>query len=90
FQQTQLKLKAATFGIEKIDANVNSGRIEFGRHTDVDPFCLVQMIQKDPQTFKLSSANQLQFSHSCVEPQEKIGFISDILDELTLTDRQVA
>ncbi len=90
FQQTQLKLKAATFGIKKIDANVNSGRIEFGQHTDVDPFCLVQMIQKDPNTFKLSNANQLHFSHNCSEPQEKIGFIGAILDKLTLTDRQVA
>ena len=90
FQQTQLKLKAATFGIKKIDANVNSGRIEFGQHTDVDPFCLVQMVQKDPNTFKLSSANQLHFSHSYSEAQEKIGFIDAILDRLTLTDQQVA
>ena len=90
FQQTQLKLRAATFGIKKIDANINSGRIEFGQHTDVDPFCLVQMIQKEPQTFKLRSANQLHFSHCCSESQDKIRFIDEILDKLNLIDRQVA
>lgn len=87
FQQTQLRLKATTFGIKKINANVTSGRIEFGQHTDVDPFCLVQMIQKDPQIFKLSSANQLHFYYDFSEPEEKIRFIGDILDTLALKGR---
>ena len=90
FQQTKLRLKAATFGIKKIDANANSGRIEFKKHTDVDPSCLVQMIQTDPQNFRLTSGNQLHFSHLCSEPEEKIRFIGAILDKLSLIDRQIA
>ena len=89
-QQTRLKLRASAFGIKKIDANVSSGRIEFGKHTEVDPFCLVQMIQGDPQTYKLGGANQLQFKHSCAQPEEKITVINGILDNLKLIEAKVA
>ena len=42
FRQTGLRLRAQQFGISKIDANVNSGRIEFGATTRVDPMSLVE------------------------------------------------
>ncbi|HAS47945.1 MAG TPA: transcription-repair coupling factor, partial [Gammaproteobacteria bacterium] len=56
FRLTQLKLKAEKYGIKKIDANVKSGRIEFMAQTAIDPMSLVQMIQNDPQTYKLGGA----------------------------------
>jgi transcription-repair coupling factor (superfamily II helicase) len=89
-QQTRLKLRASGFGIKKIDANVSSGRIEFNQHTEVDPFCLVQMIQGDPKTYKLGGANQLQFKHNCAHPDEKIVLINGILDNLKLNESKVA
>ena len=89
-QQTRLKLRASGFGIKKIDANVNSGCIEFNQHTEVDPFCLVQMIQGDPQTYKLGGANQLQFKHNCAHPDEKMVLINGILDNLKLNESKVA
>jgi transcription-repair coupling factor (superfamily II helicase) len=84
FQLTQLKLKAMAFGIKKIDANVSSGRIEFGPHTEVDPLSIVQLIQTQPQQYKLGSANQLQFVHACSEAQEKLQFIDQLLGKLKL------
>jgi transcription-repair coupling factor (superfamily II helicase) len=89
-QQTRIKLRASGFGIKKIDANVSSGRIEFNQHTEVDPFCLVQMIQGDPQTYKLGGANQLQFKHKCTQADEKIALINGILDNLKLNESEVA
>jgi transcription-repair coupling factor (superfamily II helicase) len=89
-QQTRLKLRASGFGIKKIDANVSSGRIEFKQHTEVDPFCLVQLIQGDPQTYKLGGANQLQFKHNCAQADEKIVLINGILDNLKLNESKVA
>lgn len=90
FAQTRLKLKAAEFGIKKIDANVSSGRIEFSQHTDVDPMSLVELIQRDPQTYKLGSANQLQFKHNSSEPHKKLELIDQLLDKFKLTDKQAA
>ena len=90
FQLTQLKLRAETFGIMKIDANVNRGRIEFGPHTRVDPHSIVQLIQAEPQCYKLGGANQLQFVHACSEAQEKLQFIGDLLDKLRLAEQKAA
>ncbi len=90
FAQTQLKLKASGFGIKKIDANVSSGRIEFSQHTDVDPMSLVELIQREPQIYKLGSANQLQFKHNSSEPQKKLELIDQLLDKFKLSNKQAA
>jgi len=90
FQQTRLKLRASDYGIKKIDANINSGRIEFSQQTRVDPMSLVQLIQDDPQTYKLGSANQLQFKHACEKPEQKLTFLSQLLDKMKLNEKQAA
>lgn len=90
FQQTRLKLRAQAYGIRKIDANVSSGRIEFGASTPVDPLSLVQLIQKAPATYKLSGANQLQFQHDSEKPQARLAFINTVLDEMKLSEEKAA
>ncbi|MBL4581330.1 MAG: transcription-repair coupling factor [Gammaproteobacteria bacterium] len=90
FRVTQLKLKAEKYGIKKIDANANTGRIEFKTQTPIDPLSLVQMIQSDPQTYKLGGANSLQFTHNCVEATDKLDFISELLDNFKLVKPKAA
>lgn len=90
FRLTQLKLKAQRYGIKKIDANVSSGRIEFKAQTPIDPMSLVEMIQNNPESYKLGGANSLQFSHSCVEADDKLDFIHDLLDKFRLTHQEAA
>lgn len=90
FALTKLKLKSMPYGIKKIDANVSSGRIEFNQHTSVDPLSLVKIIQNDPQTYKLGSANQLQFKHDCEDAEKKMEFIGALLDKMTISNQQAA
>jgi len=51
---------------------------------------LVELIQQDPQTYKLGSANQLQFKHNGSEPQQKLKLIGDLLDKFRLGKKQAA
>lgn len=90
FRLTLLKLKAETYGIKKIDANVNSGRIEFMAETPIDPLSLVQMIQNEPQIYKLTGANRLQFTHNCSHADDKLDFISELLDKFKIVEQQAA
>lgn len=90
FRLTMLKLRAQSFGIAKIDANVSSGRIEFGSQTKVDPLSLVQLIQDNPQSYKLSGANQLQFKHSCEEAEDKLDLIDTLLNSMKLVEQRAA
>jgi len=90
FRVTRLKLRAQSFGIAKIDANVSSGRIEFGSQTKVDPLSLVQLIQNNPQDYKLSGANQFQFKHQCEEAEDKLDLIDTVLNNMKLVEQQAA
>jgi len=77
-------------GIKKIDANVKTGRIEFKAQTPIDPMSLVEMIQNDPQTYKLGGANSLQFTHNCDEGADKLDFINELLDNFKLMKPKAA
>ena len=90
FALTELKLRAQKFGIKKIDANVNSGRIEFNETTMVDPLSLIQLIQEDPMHFKLTSGNQLQFSHQSENAEAKLEFINSLLDKIKIVEQEAA
>ena len=90
FGVTQLKLNAEKYGIKKIDANVKTGRIEFKAQTPIDPMSLVEMIQNDPQTYKLGGANSLQFTHNCDEGADKLDFIRKLLDNFKLMESKAA
>ncbi len=90
FRLTQLKLKAEQYGIKKIDANISSGRIEFMAQTPIEPLSLVQMIQNEPQTYKLIGANYLQFNHNCGDADDKLDFINQSLDKFKIAEQQAA
>ncbi len=90
FSLTRLKLKSMPYGIKKIDANVSTGRIEFNQQTLVDPMSLVNLIQNDPQTYKLGNANQLQFSHGCEDAEQRIEFIATLIDKMEISGQQAA
>jgi transcription-repair coupling factor (superfamily II helicase) len=84
FAVTALKLRAENFGISKIDASAQSGRIVFRQHTRVDPMSIVNLVQKQSRVYKLSGPAQLNFSHDKSTPAALIEFIDRTLDLLKL------
>ncbi|MEQ8955158.1 MAG: transcription-repair coupling factor, partial [Gammaproteobacteria bacterium] len=90
FRLTETKLRAQRFGISKIDMNVSSGRVEFSATTQVDPLSLVQLIQRQPEQFKLGGANQLQFKHGCETAQQKLEFVDSIMGQFKLAEKAAA
>lgn len=88
FAVTQLKLRAEAFGISKIDASAQTGRIVFRQHTRVDPLSIVQLVQKHSRVYKLSGPTQLGFTHDKPTPSARIEFINKTLDMLRLTASQ--
>ncbi|MDO9521565.1 MAG: transcription-repair coupling factor [Pseudohongiella sp.] len=84
FAVTQLKLRAEEFGISKIDASAQTGRVVFRQHTRVDPLSIVQLVQKHSRVYKLSGPTQLGFTHEKALPAARIEFINKTLDLLRL------
>jgi transcription-repair coupling factor (superfamily II helicase) len=90
FKLTNLKLRAQIFGIKKIDANISKGRIEFSAQTAVDPLSIVQLIQDDPNRYKLSGSNQLHFSHESENAENRLMLIDQLLNRLKIAEKKAA
>ncbi|ALO46521.1 transcription-repair coupling factor [Pseudohongiella spirulinae] len=82
---TRLKLRAEEYGISKIDASAQTGRIVFRQHTKVDPLSIVQLVQKQSRLYKLSGPAQLGFTHGQEKPAARIEFINKTLDQFRLS-----
>ena len=80
------KTKMELFGIKKIESGSRSGNIQFSQSTNVDPECIINLVQKFPKLYKLVDAHRLSFSVSSDDPDLQIKFVSDILEKLKLKD----
>ena len=82
FKVTALKLQLAPLGIQKLDAGAESGRIEFGRETNIDPFRLIQIVQTRPATYKLEGGQALKFIENMPKIDQRIAVIERLLLDL--------
>ncbi|NOY67017.1 MAG: DEAD/DEAH box helicase, partial [Gammaproteobacteria bacterium] len=79
---TEIKIKAATLGISKIDAGEHGGRILFGKKPDVNPVNIIQLIQQQPETYKLDGTNKLRFYMSLEDNDKRFDAVDSILELL--------
>jgi transcription-repair coupling factor (superfamily II helicase) len=82
FKVTSLKLQLTPLGIQKLDAGPESGRIEFGRETNIDPFRLIQIVQTRPATYKLEGGQALKFIENMPKIDQRIAVIERLLLDL--------
>ncbi|MCC2615877.1 transcription-repair coupling factor [Aestuariibacter halophilus] len=78
---TQIKVKAKTVGIHKIDGHGQGGVIEFAEDTPVDPGYIIRLIQSKPNTFKLDGSQRIRFNKTTDSPQTRLSWVSELLDE---------
>ena len=86
FRVTQIKIKAQNIGITKLEASARGGRIEFSSETRVDPYTIVQLVQKQPHIFKLEGANFLKFTQDMESAEKRLQTVDALLDQLTPPD----
>ena len=78
-QVTEIKLKAESIGILKIDLSSQGGTIEFKDTTKIDPGYIIQLVQSQPNTFKFEGSQKLRLIHQTDTAEERIAFISGII-----------
>jgi transcription-repair coupling factor (superfamily II helicase) len=81
-RQTSIKLNAERLGIDKIDVGAESGRLEFGEETEVDPLTLVKLVQSKPTVYKLDGATALRFNNSMAQPETRFQTLEALLSML--------
>jgi transcription-repair coupling factor (superfamily II helicase) len=77
-----IKLRAIMLGIEKIDASDNGGYLVFGDETRTDPVALVNLVQNQGQTYRLSGAHRLQFRQDLSDFATRFAEVEKLLDTL--------
>jgi len=82
FNVTSLKLKLQPLGIARLDANDNTGRIEFARDTEINPFTLIKLVQTRPDAYKLDDGNSLRFYANMDTIDRRFQTIDQLLVDL--------
>jgi len=83
FEVTRLKLKAAPLGICKIDAGEENGRLLFGREPNVDPANIIQLIQSEPQHYRLDGSDVIRFYADMDDAGARLSTVSNLLERLS-------
>jgi transcription-repair coupling factor (superfamily II helicase) len=81
-QVTDIKLTAAELGIKKLEASATGGKLEFAPDTRVDPYNIVQLVQNQPNVFRLEGANLLKFTLPMEDSEMRLEHIRDLLKML--------
>ena len=81
-RQTRLRQRAERLGIVRLEAGATRGRIIFGNATHVDPLTLVQLIQTEPQRYRLDGADTLRFEAQMENAETRFQVVEQLLDVL--------
>jgi len=84
FSVTELKQQAEKMGIKKIEANAGGGRIIFSATPNINTDQLISLIQTQAQFYKFDGADKLRFIKPFETTEQKLEFITELLDKLTL------
>ena len=83
FQIAELRQKARTIGVSRIDFGETGGRIEFAEDTTADPAALLKMIQTHPFDYKLQGPHKLRILFDEESVEERFRISEEILVKLT-------
>ena len=86
FRVTALKLRAEAFGIVRVEAGVDNGTLVFGDEALVDPGALVDLIQQQPQRYRLEGQHRLRVFRDMPEHEDRFTVMEDLLGRLRLRD----
>ncbi len=82
FEVTRLKLRAQEIGITKLEVGAKGGRITFVEQPNIDPLSVIQLIQTQPDRYKMDGQQRLRFIMPLDEPEERVAAVDQLIDKL--------
>ncbi|GAB5449965.1 MAG: transcription-repair coupling factor [Halioglobus sp.] len=82
FTVSSVRLQAQSLGIRTIEVGPGGGSIEFKETTPVDPLTLVQLVQSEPQNYKLAGPSRLRFEQALPDNDARRQYLGSLLDRL--------
>ena len=87
FSVAELKQQAEKLGVKKIEANAGGGRIIFTAAPKINTEQLITLIQTQAQCYKFDGADKLRFIKPFETTEEKLEFITGLLEKLTVVEK---
>ncbi|HLS98414.1 MAG: transcription-repair coupling factor [Porticoccaceae bacterium] len=82
FRVALLRQRCEALGIRRLDAGPTGGKVEFGRETPVDPMTIVQLVQQQPNRYRLAGATEMKFTAPMESAEERLETVAALLDTL--------
>ena len=76
-------MHARRLGIKKLEAGPVGGRIEFSNETIVEPITLIELIQRQPEHYRLQGASGLRFTATMDTVEERLQTTQVLLETLS-------
>ncbi len=80
----ELRFKAKTLGVRKIDVYDQGGRIIFDKDPNIEPIVIIQLIQSQPATYKLDGQDKLRFINDMPDADSRLITLNKVLDTLSV------
>ncbi|WP_340608701.1 transcription-repair coupling factor [Xenorhabdus bharatensis] len=80
-QSASIRLTAQKLGIKRIEAHEKGGFIEFSQNHKVDPHYLINLLQTQPNIYRLDGPTKLKFINELTERAERLSFIQSLLEK---------
>lgn len=85
FRLAALRLVASPLGIMRIDAVKTGGALEFNENPSINPVAIIELVQKQGDSFKLDGPKRLKFLFKeALEGENRVVEIENILKSLVL------
>ena len=79
FDCAEIRLMAEQLGIKQIDMSDAGGRINFNAKPSIDPFTVIQLIQKNPKTYAMQGSDKLKINNKTETGEQRALFIRALL-----------
>ncbi|MFV2056522.1 MAG: transcription-repair coupling factor [Thiohalomonadales bacterium] len=86
FNITKIKLLALPFGIKKIEFGSDQGRITFNAEPNIEPIRIIQLIQSQPQKYKLDGQDKLTITKDMPTIEDRMNTLREVIKVLTDCD----
>ncbi|UDG79614.1 transcription-repair coupling factor [Candidatus Steffania adelgidicola] len=79
---TSLRLRATNLGIQRIEGGNKGGFIEFSESHRIDPTYLIDLLQREPETYRLESQTRLRFICNLSNNKTRLNYVDKLLGGL--------
>ncbi len=82
FAQAQIRQRADKLGLKRVDLGPQGGTLEFSPSTRVNPAYLIQLLQQQPNCFKMDGPDRLRFNFPSETSEQRLQLCEDMLSQL--------